>query len=100
MNWVAPSCYHTVCESIPPKNGGDCDRLVVSHMRLVMVDDQGKISLRSPMVCGTITAAAMTPDIVANAIIAALSAGAVQGATDTAKSAIADDQTGGGDPSL
>jgi hypothetical protein len=39
--------------------------------------------------CGTI-AAAMTPDIVANAIVAALSAGAVAGATDTAKSAIAD----------
>jgi hypothetical protein len=32
----------------------------------------------------------MTPDIVANAIVAALSAGAVAGATDTAKSAIAD----------
>jgi hypothetical protein len=38
---------------------------------------------------GTI-AAAMTPDIVTNAIVAALSAGAVAGATDTAKSAIAD----------
>jgi hypothetical protein len=32
----------------------------------------------------------MTPDIVANAIVAALSAGAVAGAKDTAKSAIAD----------
>jgi hypothetical protein len=32
----------------------------------------------------------MTPDIVVNAIIAALSAGAVAGAKDTAKSAIAD----------
>jgi hypothetical protein len=32
----------------------------------------------------------MTPDIVANAIVAALAAGAVGGATDTAKSAIAD----------
>jgi hypothetical protein len=32
----------------------------------------------------------MTPDIVANAIIAAVSAGAVAGTTDTAKSAIAD----------
>jgi hypothetical protein len=32
----------------------------------------------------------MTPDIVANAIVAALSAGAVAGTTDTAKSAIAD----------
>ena len=32
----------------------------------------------------------MTPDIVANAIVAALSAGAVAGAQDTAKSAIAD----------
>jgi len=32
----------------------------------------------------------MTPDIVANAIVAALSAGAVAGATDTAKSAVAD----------
>jgi hypothetical protein len=35
-------------------------------------------------------AAAMTPDIVANAIVAALSAGAVAGTKDTAKSAIAD----------
>lgn len=41
------------------------------------------------MVCGTI-AAAMTPEIVTNAIVAALSAGAVAGATDTAKSAISD----------
>jgi hypothetical protein len=41
------------------------------------------------MVCGTI-AAAMTPDIVANGIVAALCAGAVSGASDTAKSAIAD----------
>jgi hypothetical protein len=32
----------------------------------------------------------MTPDVVANAIIAALSAGAVAGATDTAKQGIAD----------
>ena len=32
----------------------------------------------------------MTPDIVANAIVAALSTGAIAGATDTAKSAIAD----------
>jgi hypothetical protein len=32
----------------------------------------------------------MAPDIVANAIVAAISAGAVTGATDTAKSAIAD----------
>jgi hypothetical protein len=45
--------------------------------------------LRPVRVCGTM-AAAMTPDIVANAIVAALSAGAVAGATDTAKSAIAD----------
>ena len=37
------------------------------------------------MVCGTI-AAAMTPEIVTNAIVAALSAGAVAGATDSAKS--------------
>jgi hypothetical protein len=51
--------------------------------------DRSKISPGSPMVCGTI-AAAMTPDIVTNAIVAALSAGAVAGATDTAKSAIAD----------
>jgi hypothetical protein len=36
----------------------------------------------------------MTPDIVANAIVAALSAGAVAGATDTAKSAIADAYNG------
>jgi hypothetical protein len=36
----------------------------------------------------------MTPDIVANAIVAALSAGAVSGATDTAKSAIADSYSG------
>jgi hypothetical protein len=35
-------------------------------------------------------AAAMTPEIVANAIIAAVSAGAAAGTTDTAKSAIAD----------
>jgi hypothetical protein len=35
-------------------------------------------------------ATAMTPDIVANAMVAALSAGAVAGTTDTAKSAIAD----------
>jgi hypothetical protein len=32
----------------------------------------------------------MTPDIVTNAIVAAISAGAVAGATDTAQSAIAD----------
>ena len=32
----------------------------------------------------------MTPDILTNAIVAAISAGAVTGATDTAKSAIAD----------
>jgi hypothetical protein len=32
----------------------------------------------------------MTPDIVSNAIVAALSAGAVAGATDTAKKAVAD----------
>jgi hypothetical protein len=43
--------------------------------------------------CGTI-AAAMTPDIVANAIVAALSAGAVAGTTGTAKSAIADGYQG------
>jgi hypothetical protein len=43
----------------------------------------------SPMVCGTI-AAAMTPDIVANAILAALSAGAAAGASDTTESAIDD----------
>jgi hypothetical protein len=45
--------------------------------------------LRPVRVCGTM-AAAMTPDIVANAIVAALSAGAVAGTKDTAKSAIAD----------
>jgi hypothetical protein len=32
----------------------------------------------------------MTPEVVTNAIVAALSAGAVTGATDTTKSAIAD----------
>jgi hypothetical protein len=48
-----------------------------------------KISPGSSMVCGTI-AAAVTPEIVTNAIVAAISAGAVAGATDTAKSAIAD----------
>jgi hypothetical protein len=42
------------------------------------------------MVYGTIAAVAMTPEIVTNAIVAALSAGAVAGAKDTAKSAIAD----------
>jgi hypothetical protein len=36
----------------------------------------------------------MTPDIIANAVIAAISAGAVAGATDTAKSAIADAYNG------
>jgi hypothetical protein len=36
----------------------------------------------------------MKPDIVTNAIVAALSVGAVQGADDTAKSAIADDCQG------
>jgi hypothetical protein len=36
----------------------------------------------------------MTPDIVTNAIVAALSAGAVAGTTDTAKSAIADTYQG------
>jgi hypothetical protein len=51
--------------------------------------DHSNISPGSSMACGTI-AAAMTPDIVANAIVAALSAGAAAGATDTAKSAIAD----------
>jgi hypothetical protein len=40
-------------------------------------------------VCGTI-AAAMTADIITNAIVAALSAGAVAGTTDTAKAVIAD----------
>jgi hypothetical protein len=44
-----------------------------------------EISSPSRTVCGTI-AAAMTPDIVANALVAALTAGAVAGATDTAKS--------------
>jgi hypothetical protein len=42
------------------------------------------------MVCGTMAAVAMAPEIVTNAIIAGLSAGAVAGATDTTKSAIAD----------
>jgi hypothetical protein len=46
------------------------------------------------MVCGTIAAVAMAPEVVTNAIIAALSAGAVAGATDTAKSAIADGYQG------
>jgi hypothetical protein len=41
----------------------------------------------SPADCGTI-AAAMTSDIVANAIAAAISAGAVPGAADTAKPAM------------
>jgi hypothetical protein len=36
----------------------------------------------------------MAPEIVANAIIAALSAGAIAGGTDTAKSAIANDYQG------
>jgi hypothetical protein len=48
-----------------------------------------RFSPASRSVCGTI-AAAMTPAIVTNAIVAAISAGAVAGATDTAKSAIAD----------
>jgi len=42
------------------------------------------------MVCGTIAAVDMAPEIVTNAIIAAISAGAVAGAKHTAKSAIAD----------
>jgi hypothetical protein len=42
------------------------------------------------VVYGTIATVAMAPEVVTNAIIAALSAGAVAGATDTAKSAIAD----------
>jgi hypothetical protein len=46
--------------------------------------------LSDPAVCGTIAAVAMTPDIVTNAIVAAISAGAVAGAKDTAKSAIVD----------
>jgi hypothetical protein len=40
--------------------------------------------------CCTIATVAMAPDIVTNAIVAAISAGAVAGAADTAKSAIAD----------
>ena len=52
-------------------------------------DAHSKIFPGSPMVCGTI-AAAMTPEMVTNAIVAALSAGAAAGTTDTAKSAIAD----------
>jgi hypothetical protein len=43
--------------------------------------------------CGTI-ATAMTADLVANTIVAAISAGAVTGAQDTAKSAIADSYQG------
>jgi hypothetical protein len=39
---------------------------------------------------GTMAAAAMTPDAITDAILAALSAGAVTGATDTAKKAIDD----------
>jgi hypothetical protein len=45
-------------------------------------------------VCGTIAAIDMAPEIVTNAITAALSTGAVAGATDTAKSAIADGYQG------
>jgi hypothetical protein len=48
-----------------------------------------EISSKSRAVCGTI-AAAMAPEIVTNAIVAAISAGAVAGTKDTAKSAIAD----------
>jgi|ERR1700677_2928072 hypothetical protein len=45
------------------------------------------------MLCDTITSA-MTPDVVTNAIVAAISAGAVSGARETAKSAIADGYQG------
>jgi hypothetical protein len=62
---------------------------------LLRIEDAGNsnICLRSSTVCGTM-AAAMTPDIVANAIVAALSAGAVSGVEDTAKSAIANTYQG------
>jgi hypothetical protein len=36
----------------------------------------------------------MTPDVIANAIVAAISAGAVAGATDTAKAAVSDSYQG------
>jgi hypothetical protein len=51
----------------------------------------GKPEISSPsrFACGTI-AAAMTPDIVANAIVAAIATGAVGGDTDAAKVTIAD----------
>jgi hypothetical protein len=68
----------------------DCSHI---EERICRTWPQSKISPGSSMVCGTI-AAAMTPDILANAIVAALSAGAVSGATDTAKSAIADAYSG------
>jgi hypothetical protein len=45
------------------------------------------------MLCDTITSA-MTPDVVTNAIVAAISAGAVSGAKETAKAAIADGYQG------
>jgi hypothetical protein len=43
--------------------------------------------------CGAIATAAVTPEVVANAVVAAVTAEAVVGVTDTAKSAMADAQS-------
>jgi hypothetical protein len=71
----------------PPKPKVNVQESISNAKVYCKQNPESFVSLRD--VCGTI-AAAMTPDIVANAIVVALSAGAVAGAKDTAKSAIAD----------
>jgi hypothetical protein len=82
----------------PGKLGVDHGCVVANPPRFVATcrrwPRHGNISPGPFPVCGTIAAVDMAPEIVTNAIIAALSAGAVAGTTDTAKSAIADGYQG------